>query len=376
MDTTAPHKSNLVAISATKMVLCLIFLAMEGITGNASAQTPVQDSLQYWKLDTANDYFWDPDCPTPSSIFDGYNLWLLRQRMSVQAYQTIVNTEMNLDNRNITKVQFTNYMPLIGEDSFNSMIGTQYSKVDLQSDNQYNLNKSIQMVWLWTAWQYKYRRWNFNLTTETSFRGDENTLYAKTGNRLLPLLYIGYELNNRWDLILLGGSAHQEMAGQAKEQTLLGLQARYQPSAQLKILFGAPTVFAAEWTALSKTDIGMKFMYTTESLLFIRQRVADNVSIALQYYGSLNNSNATYFNNGTFNPDNSPVTFNNITYLQHQVFASVGLKLYKDIGFSIGAGYNPRSNMSLYDNNDKVYSGITSKDNIFVNCSLQFVRLK
>ena len=58
------------------------------------------------------------------------------------------------------------------------------------------------------------------------------------------------------------------------------------------------------------------------------------------------------------------------------VFASFDFKLYKDIGFSIGAGYNPSSNMNLYNNNDKVYSGIKSKDNFFVNCSLQFIRLK
>ena len=156
----------------------------------------------------------------------------------------------------------------------------------------------------------------------------------------------------------------------------MGVQARYQPSNKLKIIFGAPTVLAAEWTALNKTDIGMKFMYTTESQFFIRQRITKNVSISAQYYSSFNNSDATYFNNSIFSPNNSSmVTFNNISYLQHQLFASFDFKLYKDIGFSIGAGYNPSSNMNLYNNNDKVYSGIKSKDNFFVNCSLQFIRL-
>jgi len=377
METNTMLQRNTIMIAVFKTVLCLAFLGAETVKLIAVAQAPVRDSLKYWKLNTNNDYFWDPHCPTPSSIFDGYNLWLLRQKMTLEAYQTILNNQINLDNGNVNKLQLTNYMPLIGAGNFNSMIGTQYSKVDIQSDPEYNLNKSIQMVWLWTAWQYKYKRWNFNVTTETSFRGDENTLYANTGNRALFLLYVGYEFNKSWDLIVLGRFGEQQMVGQSKDLSIGGVQARYQPSGKLKLLFGAPTVFAAEWTAFRKTDIGMKFMFTTESQFFIRQRITKHVDISVQYYSSLNNSDATYFNNSMFSPNNnSPVTFNNITYLQHQLFAGIDLKLYKDIGFSIGAGYNPGSNMSLYNNNDKVYTGIKSKDNFFINCSLQFVRLK
>ena len=297
--------------------------------------------------------------------------------MEIKAYQTIMNNEVNLDDEKINKIQLTNYMPLIDAGRFNSMIGTQYTKFDIQPDNEFDLNKSIQMVWLWTAWQYKYKRWNFTFTTENSFKGDENTLYAKTGNRNIIIGYIGYELNNHWDLILLGRYGEQQMVGQTKDMSIIGAQARYQPSGKFKILFGAPTIFATEWTALRNTDIGMKFMFTTESQFFIRQRLTKNVSVSAQYYSSFNNSDGTYFNNSTFSPNNSSsVTFNNISYLQHQLFVSLDLKLYKDIGFSIGAGYNPSSNMSLYNNSDKVYSGIKSKDNFFVNCSFQFIRLK
>lgn len=377
MDTNSKHKRSTIHVLVYKVVLCFTFFVIGAVKFTLAAQILGQDSLKYWKPNIADDHFWEPHCPTPSSIFDGYNLWLLRQKMTLEAYQTILNNEINLENGSVNKIQFTNYMPLVSANNFSSMIGTQYSKFDILSDNEYNLNKSIQMVWLWTAWQYKYKRWNFSLTTETSFRGDENTLYAKTGNRNLLLVYIGYEFNNRWELIVLGRTGEQQMVGENRDLSIGGVQARYQPSGKFKMLFGVPTVFATEWTALSNTDIGMKFMYTTESQFFIRQRITKNISISAQYYSSFNNSDATYFNNSTFSPNNSStVTFNNTSFLQHQLFSSIDLKLYKDIGFSIGAGYNLSSKMSLYSNNDKVYTGIKSKDNFFINCSLQFVRLK
>jgi hypothetical protein len=377
METKIICKGNTLAILVLKIVLCFMFLINVADEFTATAQSVKQDSLKYWQLNTTDDPFWDPHCPTPSSIFDGYNLWVFRQKMAVRAYQTLLNNVVNLNNGKTNKIQLTNYMPLIDAGNFNSIVGTQYSKFDIQPEHEFDFNKSIQMVWLWTAWQYKYARWNFNLTTENSFRGDENTLYSKTGNRNLFLVYLGYELNNGWDLILLARFGKQQMVGQSKDISIVGVQARYQPSNKLKIVFGAPTVFAAEWTPLSKTDIGMKFMYTTESQFFIRQRLNKSVSISAQYYSSFNNSDATYFNNSIFSLNNSKlVTYNNISYLQHQLFASLDLKVYKDIGFSIGAGYIPGSEMNLYNNSDKVYSGIKSKDSFFVNFGLQFIRLK
>lgn len=277
-----------------------------------------------------------------------------------------MNNEINLENKNINKIQFTNYLPFIGKGNFNSMIGTRYSKFDIQSNNEYSLNKSIQHVWLWTAWQYKYIRWNFTLTTESYYKGDESTLYAKTGNQFFSILYIGYELNNCWNLILLSGYNNQQMNGQTTEKPIIALQGRYQPSTKLKLLFGVPTIFAAEWTAFTTTDIGMKYFITNESHFFIRQRISNNVGISFQYISMWNHSADTYFNNIIFNPgNNNEVTFNNISFLQPQLFADVDFKLYKDIGFSIGFGYNFSNKMSLYDNNDMVYDAIKSKDNIF-----------
>ena len=365
------------AIIGINTVLCLTFLTSGSFTSNVTAQTSAQDSLKYWKLNTEKDPFWEPHCPAPTTtLIDGYTLWMLRQKMTVEAYQTLLNNEINLDNGKMNKIQFANYLPLFGKGNFHSMIGTQYNKFDIQSDND-SLNKSIQVVWLWTVWQYKFKRWNFTFSTENMYKGDESTLYAKTGNHSAIYLYIGYEFNNYWNLILMGFYDKQQLVGETKKTLLPGIQARYQPSGNLKLMFGLPSIFAAEWTAFPKTDIGMAYYISNESRLFIRQRLSNNVSISLQYSRLLNYSEEAYFNNSIYNaPNNNIVNYNRASNLKPQLFADVDFKLWNDIGFSIGAGYNFSNKINLYNNEDKVDDGMKSKDNFFVNCSLQFIRLK
>ena len=375
MDANPIRIGSTMLTLALKIVLILTFLAVETLTFTTTAQTLGQDSLKYWKLDTEKDPFWEPHCPAPTTtLIDGYTLWMLRQKMTVEAYQTLLNNEINLDNGKMNKIQFANYLPIFGKGNFHSMIGTQYNKFDIQSDND-SLNQSIQVVWLWTVWQYKFKRWNFTFSTENMYKGDEITLYGKTGNHSAIYLYIGYEFNNYWNLILMGFYDKQQLVGKTKRTLLPGIQARYQPSCKLKLMFGLPAIFAAEWTALPKTDIGMAYYISNESRLFIRQRLSNNVSIALQYSRLWNYSEETYFNNSVYNPGNNHmVNFNRASNLKPQLFADVDFKLYKDIGLSIGAGYNFSSKISLYNNEDKVYDAINSKNSIFVNFSLQFLR--
>ena len=375
METNPTCKGSTMLTIVLKVVLCLTFLVLEAITFTAATQTLDQDSLKYWKLDTEKDPFWEPHCPAPTTVLlDGYTLWLLRQKMTIEAYQTFLNNEINLDNGKMNKIQFINYLPFISKGNFHSMIGTQYNKFDIQSDND-SLNRSIQVVWLWTVWQYKFKKWNISFSTENMYKGDENTLYTKTGNHSAIYLYIGYEFNNYWNLIIMGFYDKQRLVGETTKTLLPGIQARYQPSDKLKLIFGLPTIFATEWTAFPKTDIGMAYYLSNESRLFIRQRLSNNVSISLQYSCLWNYSEEAYFNNSIYNHGiNNKVTFNRVSNSKPQLFADVDFKLNKDIGFSIGAGYNFSSKMSLYNNEDKVYDAFNSKNNILVNFSLQFLR--
>ncbi|HVN49679.1 MAG TPA: hypothetical protein VMU30_12765 [Bacteroidota bacterium] len=178
---------------------------------DARAQSSNDDSVSYWQLNTAQDHFWEPQCPTSPSIKDGLMLWMLRQKLTVQAYQTILNSEMNLDTKSAEKLQCTNYLPFLNTTDVHSIIGTQFSTYDIDAEQSDSLHKSIQQFWLWTAWQYRYQQWNFSLTTETSWRSDKQNAYSTIGNECMILAYIGYELNPAWDLIFLGGYEQRHM---------------------------------------------------------------------------------------------------------------------------------------------------------------------
>ena len=377
MKTYSVYNRSHLMMLMIKIIICLALLLTMGGKISIRAQPAVPDSTKYWKLNTEGDHFWEPNCPTSPMVLDGYTLWLLRQKFTIEAYQTIVNGEYNLNDKNFNKYQITNYMPLVGKGDFNSMIGTQYSKIDFISNNDYNLNKSLQQLWIWTAWQYKFKRWDLSITTENFFKGDESTLYKYTGNETSVLAYAGYAFNNKWALILLATYNDKQMNKKAVKTMLGGVQARYQPSPKLKLLFGAPAIFAMEWTALPQTDVGMEFMITMESLCYVRQRLSNNVSCSVQFANTLNYTSETFFNNTTLSTkDNGVVTYNNVTYYQPKLFGELNFKLWKDVGFSVGAGYNFSNKAKLYNNNDKVYSSLKSKDNFFLNCSLQIIRLK
>ena len=331
-----------------------------------------QDNSEYWILESESDYFWQPNCP----IMEGYPLFFLRQKMELNGFQTILQSEYNINDESLNKVRFTSYLPFIIKGDFKSMIGTRYNKFDVHS-NQDNLNNTLQSVWLWTAWQYKLDKWLFTLTTENYFHGDNVSLYAKTGNRFFSIFYTGYEFNSYWSLILLTGFDIQKMEGESIEKPIIALQGRYQPSTRFKLLFGAPSVFALEWTMLPKTDIGFHYFITNEKQIFIRQRFSKNISASFQYNSTYNKSNAIYFSSQLLNTDTGIQTaFNNISLNQQQLYTEIGFSLLKEIGFNIGFGYNIESKMELYNNNAFISDNYKTIDNLFINCTLQYIKLR
>ncbi len=321
-----------------------------------------------WYVERSSDPFWDPNCPT----MDGYTLWMLRQKLTVRSHQTLVESEIDPDQRELTKIQFTNYLHLIDGGEFNSMIGTRYNKYEIRANGTEGPSKSIQHVWLWTAWQYRHARWIYSFTTENYFKGDERTLYEKTGNQFFSLLYVGYEFNARWNLVVIGGYDTQQMEGISKGKPIIGLQLRYQPSNRCKVLIGAPTLIAAEWTVLPATDFGMKYMITRESQVFVRQRLTQDVGISLQYKSGSNKSIGTYFHADVYSPDRGPgIFFNNCSQIQQQVSVNLGVNLSRNLGMEVGIGYKLKGNMSLYLNDVRVADGLKSANGYFLTCSLQ-----
>ena len=321
-----------------------------------------------WKTDTKEDAFWKPNAP----IMDGFALWMLRQKLSIQGTQTILQSEMDLNNERINKIQLTNYLPIIVSKRINCMIGTRYSKYDLLSDNN-SLNKSIQHVWLWSALGYKLGNWNFIITAENYFKGDESGLYDRVGNNFFAVSYIGYEFSPKWNLILMGGYDWQEMENAIKTKPLMGIQARYQPSARFKLLFGVPSIMAFEWTALKNTDIGFHYFISGNVSTFIQQRITEKLNISVHYNREINDD--TFFNtNSFFSSSNDKIAFNNIVFTTSQLSAEIGFLTTNLLGINIGIGYNFKEKLSLFRENENINNNYRSKSFLTLNLRIQYLK--
>ncbi len=331
-----------------------------------------QEKEEHWVVDPENDFFLQPNCP----LTDGYTDFLLRQKLELNAYQTILQGEYNLNQNCVNKIRFTTFLPFIAEGNFESMIGTRYNKSDAII-NQNDLNMTIQYIWFWTAWQYKFDKLLLTYSTESYLIGNETSLHNKTGNRFFTVFYTAYEFNPMWSLYLLTAYDIKQLEDKSEKKLLIGLQGRYQPSKKFKILFGAPTLFACEWTMLPKTDFGFKYSVSDETLVFVRQRLSNFISISCQYNSNFNKSDETYFGSVLLNPEIDDQTiYNNLTLFQHQLFTEISFNLYEDIGFNIGFGYNFENKVEFYNNHSLVSDDYISKDNLFINCTLQFLRLR
>jgi len=323
---------------------------------------------KHWQLNTLSDPFWEVNMPN----MDGYTLWLLRQNMTLAASQSILTSEAGLDNGQLNKIQFINYSPLFLTDNFNAMIGTKYGKNSFISDNNI-INKQLQFLWLWTAWQYKTGRWNFDFTTENYYKGDAESLFDKTGNNFFTLVYAGYEINPEWSIILLGGYSRQQMENKLITKGIGGGQARFQPSNNFKMLFGAPTLIAVEWSLAENTDAAAKYSIQKDAIFFVRQRLTNVFSISMQFKNDYYKSNDTYFKTVVLSTGEN---YNNITSAKKQLSGEVGIKLFNDTSLNVAVGYSFKGKIKLYRNKDFVSDSYNSKDGMFASITLQVLQIK
>lgn len=354
--------------AGTKSIL-LIVLLVSGY--NCFSQT----YGNHWQLDSHDDPFWEPSAPT----MDGYTLWMLRQKMNISGHQTLIEGTGDLESKSVNKVKITNYIPLLKSNGFSSMLGIRYGKYETEiyqeQFEQDKIPKSLQHLWLWTGWQYLHNRWNYTFTTEAYFTGDGKNLYEKTGNRFFTIFYTGYEINTEWNLIAMGGYSYLNMVDQTTEKPLFGLQARYQPSKSLKILFGVPTILGFEWNCLQNSDIGGKYFVTGEAQLFVRQRLTEVFGISAQYSRDLNKSDNIYFDNTMLtSSDGNSCLFNNIRDLQQQISINTEYNISKELGVTFGMGKYLDSNIKLFNNSEEVLKDIDSKTGYFINFSLQYLK--
>jgi hypothetical protein len=316
-----------------------------------------------------DDVFFQPHCP----LMDGFALYMLRQKFSIQGFQTILQSETDINNNRLNKILLTNYLPIVKSKRITAMLGTRYSKYDILSDNE-TLNKTIQHIWLWTALEYRQKKWDFIFTTENYLKGDEIGLYDKTGNKFFTVLYCGYELDPKWNIVVMGGYDRQEMENKTVEKPLMAIEARFQPSNKFKMLFGVPVIFAFEWSALKYTDLGFQYFINGGISSFIQQRITKKVNFSLLYNREINDD--TYFKtNSIILNSNNNIAFNNISFTNSQLSAEIGFLTTDFIGINIGLGYNFKESIALYHNIDKINSLYCTKPFLSLNLRIQYLKL-
>lgn len=340
-----------------------IFNVFLFFSSNANAQ---EDSI-FWNLNTCQDPFWQPH----SNTMDGFSLWLLRQKLSIQGTQTILQSEADLNHDRLSRFQITNYLPIFSSQKVSSMVGTRYSTFNLFSANQ-SLNKKIQHVWLWFALQYRFEQWNFIVTTENYLKGDEDALYDKTGNNFFTVAYCGYELNPNWNIVVMAGYDRQRMENSVLEKPLIGIEARFQPSQRLKFLFGVPTIFAMEWTASKNSDIGVNCSVSGDTELFVQHRITKKLNFSIRYSDELFKD--TYFSTKDFISKSDQISFNNLSFRNNRLLAEIGYWTTDLIGINLGFGYNFQKSIQINHNSSMINDQYSTKPYLAMTMRIQYLK--
>lgn len=281
------------------------------------------DTLKYWDVNKA-DPFNNVHCP----INDGFSMWLMRQNMMVSGHATV------LEYNNIYSVKLKTYspeyrietyMPIIQASKINMVLGTRYWKMSMVPEEK-EIDKTVQFVWLYTILQYKAsERLNLVWSVEGYQKGNETTFHEVEGNKVFTALYGGYALNKHWQLIGFGVYQqlwkHEEM----KRSFLGGLQVKWLPTKNIKLMTGMPIILAGE-NSFGKLDLSASFWYNMKGIGFVRYRLTDKAGLSLIFRNNDLYSNDLFFESQTKSFDNKDYTYNNITQFQQRLTVEFGFK--------------------------------------------------
>jgi len=122
------------------------------VAPNSGPETKTIQDSNYWALNLSAPFL-EPTCP----LMDPLTLFVLRQKLTLQGYQTIIEAQLGNDTVNtdhLRKARIETYIPVIDTDSFQYMLGTKYKQVDLVAEDQETFGKTVQVLWLFNAVKY------------------------------------------------------------------------------------------------------------------------------------------------------------------------------------------------------------------------------
>lgn len=335
------------AVIATTIMLAAHMAQGATAKDSIADKPPVEMSTQEpWEFDR-NDPLWQPH----SQLMEGYSMWLLRQDMSQQGTQTIVETEGDPQAGRLSSVMMVSYIPIVQGKTFSLMTGSRYRMQEIEAEDP-QWSTKLQKLWLWTSGQVRLGRWNLVQTTETYWKGDDEGLLDRTGRQFFTMSYAGYEFNKRWIAIALGGYDRQETTHAPKQRFVGGAQLRYQPSPAWKFLFGAPTILDFEGTLPTRTDLGFAWFIAGETSAFVQQRLSEHVNLGIHY--SSEDEEGTWFKEKLAPASGKTLPFDEIRSTQRQVAMELGLWTSPQVGVNLGAAWNFGGALTLWHDGNRL----------------------
>lgn len=330
-----------------KTSMPIIACALSVLAGEGASPAPTTteirppvDTCRHWCIDR-EDPLWKPH----SQLMEGYSLWLLRQKMSIEGTQTIVEAEIAPERGRPTELATTTYLPLLATEEWGLSTGTRFRTQELDAGIPEH-GTHLQHLWLWTAAQWTRGPWRLTQTTETYWKGDDAGLYDEPGKEFFVMDYAAWEFSPRWNLVLLAGWDRKQAVGRSLTRWIGGGQLRWQPSPTLKILTGVPTPIAVEWTLPTGTDLGCAWFLPGETSAFVQQRFGRRFDLALAW--SAVDEAGSWFSPRTLDEAGRSATFDEVRTTHRKLSLEAGVLASRRIGVNLGVAWHYGGDLSLW----------------------------
>ncbi len=328
-----------------------------------------QTTNDYWAVDTGSSFI-----SANSPYTDAISIWVLRQNLTIRAYQAYINSDFGLTNTDLSKTNnaVELYLPVVTKGGFTAMLGTGYSRNYFMSEKD-SLNDPVMgFNQLWVPLQYNFNKWRITILYERLLAGKSNTLFDDVGNTQRLFAMVSHSFNLKWCLTVFGVYYEDNMEN-AKNTTLVpAIQLRYKPNKNVTMAAGAPLLFGIEWSVTPKIDIYFSQVMLDETNSFISYNFTDKLGLTL-HYNSVQKGSDTYFYSESVSFSGNEYSYNHIVQRQSNIALKLGFKTFKHVGVFLSGGYKIGDKLNLYNNEDKI-TKIDGESDIFVGFNLQYLK--
>ena len=356
----------------TSMLLSILALVVSGrpCEGLAAVeQASAQPTRSSWEVDW-DDPFNNAEMPFSETYF----MWIVRQKLSLNAYQMNLSTEMPLSHAsrpNRTNLNMEAYLPLFQGERFSSAVGFRHFTSAILAED---IDRKLAHDWFFLAGSYTNDNWRMVLSCEYfTTEADTSFQQSSVGNIIRPMLTVGYALNDRWQLMVLAAFPRTYMLNETSTAPEVGVQMRFQPSHAFKLVMGLPNIVAVEWAVgrmLLGGSLSWAGTFSTEALAFFRFN--DRVFAGVHYYGNDNWSDVAYFAQSTYQGGDGTTVFNKLKQYTYSTSIDVGARIYQNVAMILSGGYRIGGRVGLYGDST-LQKEIDGKNEYFLKLAFQYL---